>query len=41
MNEKRKHLNYTKELKQDAVRLAIEQGYSGPGNSLVPFFFFF
>ncbi len=37
MNKKRKRLNYIKELKQDAVRFVIEQGYSGPGNSLVPF----
>jgi hypothetical protein len=37
MNNKRKRLNYIKELKQDAVRLVIEHGYSSPGNSLVPF----
>ena len=27
MNETRKRLNYTKEFKQDAVKLAVEQGY--------------
>jgi transposase len=30
MNEKRKRPRYTKEFKQDAVRLVIDQGYSGP-----------
>ena len=30
MNEKRKRPHYTKEFKQDAVRLVIDQGYSGP-----------
>jgi len=30
MKEKRKRPNYTKEFKQDAVKLVIEQGYSGP-----------
>ena len=30
MNEKRKRPNYTKEFKQDAVRLVIDQGYSSP-----------
>jgi transposase len=30
MNEKRKRPRYTKEFKQDAVQLVIEQGYSGP-----------
>lgn len=28
MNEKRNRVKYTKEFKQDAVNLAIEQGYS-------------
>ena len=30
MNEKRKRPNYTKEFKQDAVKLVIEQRYSCP-----------
>ena len=30
MNEERKRPNYTKEFKQDAIRLVIDQGYSGP-----------
>ena len=30
MNEKPKRPHYTKEFKQDAVRLIIDQGYSGP-----------
>ena len=30
MNEKRKRPQYTKEFRQDAVRLVIDQGYSGP-----------
>lgn len=30
MNEKRKRPNYTKEFKQDAVKLVIEQQYSCP-----------
>jgi len=30
MNEKRKRQNYTKEFKQDAVKLVIEQRYSCP-----------
>ena len=30
MNEKRKRPHYTKEFKQDAIRLVINQGYSGP-----------
>ncbi|HUV77607.1 MAG TPA: hypothetical protein VMW06_06075 [Desulfobacterales bacterium] len=30
LNEKRKLPHYTKEFKQDAVRLVIDQGYSGP-----------
>ncbi len=30
MSEKRKRPHYTKEFKQDAVRLVIDQGYSGP-----------
>ena len=29
MKEKRKRPNYTKEFRQDAVKLVIEQGYSG------------
>ena len=30
MNEKRKRPNYTKEFKQDAVKLVVEQRYSCP-----------
>ncbi len=30
MNQKRKRPNYTKEFKQDAIKLATEQGYSCP-----------
>lgn len=30
MNEKRKRPHYTKGFKQDAIRLVIDQGYSGP-----------
>jgi transposase len=30
MNEKRKRPNYTKEFKQDAIKLVIEQRYSCP-----------
>ena len=30
MNEKRKRLNYTKEFKQDAIKLVVEQRYSCP-----------
>ena len=30
MNEKRKRPNYTKEFKQDAIKLAVEQRYSCP-----------
>jgi len=30
MSQKRKRPNYTKEFKQDAIKLVIEQGYSCP-----------
>ena len=30
MNQRRKRPNYTKEFKQDAIKLVIEQGYSCP-----------
>ena len=30
MNQRRKRPNYTKEFKQDAIKLATEQGYSCP-----------
>ena len=30
MNQKRKRPNYTKEFKQDAIKLVTEQGYSCP-----------
>ncbi len=30
MNEKRKRPNYTKEFKQDAIKLVVEQRYSCP-----------
>ena len=30
MSQKRKQPNYTKEFKQDAIKLVIEQGYSCP-----------
>ena len=30
MNEKRKRPNYTKEIKQDAIKLVVEQRYSCP-----------